>query len=227
MFQHFAHSAGRLVCTAIIAVALLVAPAAAWAQATGGQSGQIDFARANLPPATVEVDLGQEIFSDLFGLGDAAIEGIVQSLTQAGDTQSSEATQLAAGQLAAAREIVQLAKQVVREVHVRVYENMTDEKKTAVELASRFDEQLSSGQWDNVVKVRDGSDSAHVSFLRVEGSVLGVFLVVADGKDVVLANVVCDISPENIKNLTAAATKIGLENGLREAIEHKLKHRNR
>ena len=225
MFQQHSPRAGRAGGGAVLAVILLFGPAAALAQAADGQSGHIDFASADLPPATVEIDLSQEIFSDLFGLGDAAIEGIVQSLTQPSDAQSSEATELAAGQLAAAREIVQVAKEVVREVHVRVYEDTVDEKKTAVDLASRFDEQLHSGQWDNVVKVRDGGDSAHVSLLRVEGAVLGVFVVVADGNDVVLANVVCDISPENIKNLTAAATKIGLENGLREEIERKLKHR--
>ena len=33
------------------------------------------------------------------------------------------------------------------------------------------------------------------------------------------ANAVCDVSPENVKKLTSAATKIGLENGLKQAIE--------
>jgi hypothetical protein len=226
MFQQFLHRAGRWVCTATLAVAMLVAPAAAWAQAAG-QAGHIDFSSVDLPPATVEVDLSQEIFGDLFGLGDAAIAGVIQSLTQASDAQGSEATQFAAGQLAAAREIIQLAKKVVREVHVRVYENLADEEHSAVDLAARFDKQLSSGQWDSIIKVRDGNDSAHVSFQRVEGSVLGVFVVVADGNDIVLVNVVCDVSPENVKQLTAAATKIGLENGLRKVIEHQLKRQGR
>ncbi len=223
MFRHHSPRAGRTASGAALAVVLLFGPATALAQAVDGRSGHIDFASADLPPATVEVDLSQEIFSDLFGLGDAAIAGIVESLTQSNDAQSSQATELAAGQLAAAREIIQLAKQVVREVHVRVYENLGDEQNSALDLAARFKDQLSSGQWDSIVKVRNGNDSAHVSFQRVEGSVLGVFVVVADGNDVVLANVVCDISPENVKNLTAAATKIGLENGLRDVIERKLK----
>jgi len=223
MFRHHSPRAGRAASGAALAVVLLFGPATALAQAADGRSGHIDFTSVDLPPATVEVDLSQEIFSDLFGLGDAAIAGIVESLTQSNDAQSSQATELAAGQLAAAREIIQLAKQVVREVHVRVYENLGDEQNSALDLAARFKDQLSSGQWDSIVKVRDGNESAHVSFQRVEGSVLGVFVVVADGNDVVLANVVCDISPENVKNLTAAATKIGLENGLRDAIERKLK----
>ncbi len=222
MFRHHSPRAGRAASGAALAVVLLFGPATALAQAADGRSGHIDFTSVDLPPATVEVDLSQEIFSDLFGLGDAAIAGIVESLTQSNDAQSSQAIELAAGQLAAAREIIQLAKQVVREVHVRVYENLGDEQNSALDLAARFKDQLSSGQWDSIVKVRDGNDSAHVSFQRVEGSVLGVFVVVADGNDIVLANVVCDISPENVKNLTAAATKIGLENGLRDVIERKL-----
>ncbi len=224
MFRHQPPRAGRAASGAALAVILLCGPSAALAQAAGGQSGHIDFTSVDLPPATVEVDLSQEIFGDLFGLGDAAIAGVIESLTQSSDAQGSQATELAAGQLAAGREIIQLAKQVVREVHVRVYEKLGNEKNTALDLAARFDKQLASGQWDSIVKVRDGNDSAHVSFQRVEGSVLGVFVVVADGSEVVLANVVCDISPDNVKKLTAAATKIGLENGLREVIEQKLKH---
>ena len=224
MFKQNSPRVGRAASGAAFAVVLLFGPAMASAQAADGKTGHIDFASVDLPPATVEVDLSQEIFSDLFGLGDAAIAGIVESLTQSNDAQSSKATELAAGQLAAAREIIQLAKQLVREVHVRVYEKLSDEENNALELAARFEKQLTSGQWDSVIKIRDGNDSAHVSFQRVEGSILGVFVVVADGKDVVLANVVCDISPENVKKLTAAATKIGLENGLRDAIERKLRH---
>lgn len=90
-------------------------------------TGHIDFASVNLPPATVEVDLSQEIFSDLIGLGDAAIAGVVESLTQSNSAQSSEATESAADKLAAARKIMQLAKEVVRQVRVRVYDKFTEE----------------------------------------------------------------------------------------------------
>lgn len=225
MFKQHPPRVGRAAGGAALAVMLLFGPAMAMAQAADGNSGHIDFTSVDLPPATVEVDVSQEIFSDLFGLGDAAIAGVVESLLQSNDAQKSQATELAAEQLAAAREIIQLAKQVVREVHVRVYEKMTDDENSALKLAARFEEQLSGGQWDSIVKVRDGNDSAHISVQRVDGSILGVFVIVGDGSDMVLANVVCDISPENIKSLTAAATKIGLENGLRDVIEHQLKHR--
>ena len=196
-------------------------PTSAWAE---GPSGRIDFAGADLPPATVEVDLSQEIFSDLFGLGDAAIAGVIESLTNDRQSHESEATELAAEKLSAARQIVQLAKDVVQEVRLRVYEDYPEEAGNAADLSRRFDQQLSDGDWDNVVRVRDGDESVNVSFLRVEGSILGVFVAAADGSDVVLANIVCDISPENVKGLTSAATKIGLEHGLREELEDKLRH---
>jgi len=218
----------RVAGLAILSAALLLSPHLAFAQTSTPSEkavvARIDFASAQLPPATVEVDLSQEIFSDLFGLGDAAIAGVIQALTEANAAHSSPATEMAADQLAAARQLIELAEEVVTEVHVRVYENQAEGDNIAAELTSKFESQLASGHWDNVVKVRDGNDSAQISFLRVEGSVLGVFAIVADGRDVVLVNVVCDISPENITNLTAAATKIGLANGLRQAIEHELRH---
>jgi hypothetical protein len=36
-------------------------------------------------------------------------------------------------------------------------------------------------------------------------------------------NVVCDLSPENVKSLTSAATKIGLDNGLLMKLEAKFR----
>jgi hypothetical protein len=42
-----------------------------------------------------------------------------------------------------------------------------------------------------------------------------------------LANLVCDVSPENIKKLTSAAAKIGLENGLQQVLETKMREMHR
>ena len=41
-------------------------------------AGRLDFKAANLPEANVEVDLCQEMFRDLFGIGDAAIAGVAE-----------------------------------------------------------------------------------------------------------------------------------------------------
>lgn len=214
---------------AVVVALVFVGVAAARAQsatpAETGPDGRIDFAAANLPPATVEVDLTQGMFGDLFGLGDAAIAGVTEALSQSQAAEGNpETAAMAAEKLAAAQQIIGLAKDVVHEVRVRVYEDFPEASVEAVANGTLFDEQLTNGNWDKAIRIKDNNDSVQVSFKRSEGAIRGVFVVVADGKDVVLANVVGDISPENVKKLTAAATKIGLENGLLQELESKLRH---
>jgi len=214
---------------AVCAAFLLHGVAATCAQSTDAAgdapTGRIDFDAANLPAANVEVDLSQEVIKDLFGIGDAAVAGIAETLFNAADVNDeAQTTRLAAEQLEAARQILQLAGNVVREVRVRVYEDSPDEAQQLGELFAPFDEQLRAGQWETLARVRNEDETARVSVLRRSGAVRGIFVTAADGGDVVLANIVCDISPENVKKLTSAATKIGLENGLAQAIEIELKH---
>jgi Domain of unknown function (DUF4252) len=214
---------------AVAGAVLLLGIVAAQAQsaAADGPTGRIDFAAANLPPATVEVDLTQDVFGDLIGLGDAAVAGVAESLLQsAGANDNPDGLNLAADQLEAGRQILQIASQVVHEARVRVYDNLADKSEDTPAILSRFDGQLGADGWDTVVRVRDGDDSVRVSLVRSDGAVRGAFVVVADGNDVVLVNVVCDVSPENVKKLSAAATKIGLENGLGEVIKAKLHHKH-
>ena len=118
---------------------------------------------------------------------------------------------------------MQLASEVVREVRVRVYENLPEGAVEPDKLISHFDEQLSAGDWENVVRARDDNESVRVSLLRSDGAIRGAFIIVADGSDLVLANVVADVSPENVKKLTSAAARIGLENGLQQVIEAKMR----
>lgn len=193
-----------------------------------GTSGRIDFEAADLPPATVEVDLSQGMFNDLFGIGDAAVAGVAETLRQSAERNGGEGTRMAAEQLAAARQIIELASNVVHEVRVRVYDGMREGDVNAQQLAAKFDAQLRESNWDNVVVVRDNDASVRVSVLRGEGTVRGFFIVAGENDELVLANVVCDISPENVKKLTAAAAKIGLENGLQQVLEvqmREIKHR--
>jgi hypothetical protein len=191
--------------------------------------GRIDFNEANLPAATVEVNLSQGMFGDLVGLGEAAIAGVAETLRQsAGAGRGSEGTRIAAEQLAAAQQLVQLVQGIVHEVRVRVYEDFPKESVDADSLMTHFDNQLRSDNWENIVKVRDGKDSVRVSLLRKNGAVLGAFVVASDGRSLVLANVVGDVSPANVKKLTSAAAKIGLENGLQQVLDlkmQKLRHR--
>lgn len=191
-------------------------------------NGRIDFEVADLPAATVEVDLTNEMFGDLFGLGDAAIAGVAETLLQSAEpSPGAEGTRLAAEQLAAARQIIQLAREVVQEVRVRAYRNLPEEHVKAETLAAHFDQQLRGQNWDNVVRVRDEQQSVRISLLRDNGAVRGIFIVAGHGREAVLANLVCDISPANIKKLTSAAAKIGLENGLAPVLEMKMRELNR
>jgi hypothetical protein len=211
---------------ALAAVLITVASARAQeAESTPAEpAGRIKLGHVDLPPATVEVDLGREMFSDLFGLGDAAVAGLAETLMKSADgNREAAGTRLAAEQLAAARQIMQLASEVVREVRVRVYEDLPEGTVDSNSVMSHFDEQLSAGNWENVVRVRDDNESVRVSLLRSDGAIRGAFIVVADGSDLVLANVVADVSPENVKKLTSAAARIGLENGLQQVIEAKMR----
>jgi hypothetical protein len=175
--------------------------------------GRIDFGKASLPPANVELDLSQGMFGDLFGIGDAAIAGVAVALSKSSTGEHAEGTRMAAEKLAAARQIIELANKVVCEVRVRAYE------KSPGDLSSHFESQLHNGNWEQVLLVRKGEDNAHVSVIRRDNAIRGIFVVAGGHGGEALVNVVCDISPDNVKELTEAATKIGLENGLRRVIE--------
>lgn len=214
----------RLNSCALVALAIITGQAAtSAADEPDRRAGCIDFAAVDLPPAIIEVNLSQELFSDLFGLSDAAIEGAIQSLVQSNQADPSKAIEVAEDQLATAREILQLTKEVVREVHVRVYEDSSEEA-DLTELISHFQPQLDEGNWETVVKVDEGNELVNVSMLRSEGAIVGIFVVFVERNDAVIAHIIGDISPENVKQLTAKATKIGLEVGLRETLERELKH---
>jgi hypothetical protein len=191
---------------------------------SSGVLGRVEFQSGNLPPATVEVDLSQSMFRDLFGLGDAAVAGVAEAIMQSLDTQGdSPEMKLAADQLEAARQGLQLASDVIREVRIRVHAPAPDQLELIEQLNSHFSNQLDATGWDHIVRARQDEESVRVSVLRSDGAVRGLFVIAGNDEGIVLANIVCDISPENVKKLTAAATKIGLENGLRQALETELK----
>jgi hypothetical protein len=228
MIRFFYASSRHFVADAALTVAMLCTASAAYAQAserdTNAPAGKLNFEAANLPEANVEVDLSQDMFKDIFGIGDAAIAGVAESLKQSPrEGDAGQATKLAAHQLDALRQIVQLAGDVVREVHVRVYEDLPSDVEGPHALFRPFDEQLRTGNWETIARVRKDDEVVRVAALRQSGSVQGVFVVASDGRNAVLANIVCDVSPDNVKKLTSAATKIGLENGLAEKIQLKLK----
>jgi hypothetical protein len=223
-----ARRAGSIGAFAAIVFCSLAAAHAQESEDRSGPAGRIDFSQADLPAATVEVDLSQGMFHDLFGIGDAAVAGVAETLLKSSENGDAEGTRIAAQQLAAARQIMQLAADVVREVRVRVYSDLPESGARPEAVASKFDEQLREGEWDNVVRVREDDATVRVSLLRDNGAVRGIFVIAAENDEIVLANIVCDVSPENAKKLTTAAARIGLENGLAQMIEIKMtemKHR--
>lgn len=214
-------------CAAVLFCGLAAAQAQSL-QSSERVQGRIDFDSAKLPAATVEVDLSQEMFRDLFGLGDAAVAGVAESLLASTNGEAgTQGTRLAAEQLAAARQIMQLAGDVVHEVRVRVYEDLPEDSGVPSELMADYESQLADGNWETVMRVRDGDENVNLALVRNDGAVRGAFVVIADGRDLVLSNIVCDASPDAVKKLASAATQIGLENGLREALEQKMREMHR
>jgi hypothetical protein len=201
---------------ALLACAIAAAQPQFAVAAEGDVIGRISFEDADLPPANVEIELTQGMFNDLFGIGDAAVAGIAETLSKSGESaDGGEGVKVAAEQLEAARQILQLASEVVREVRVRGYEGAPEG------VAAHFDGKL-KGDWETLIRARKDEDNIRVSLLRNEGAIRGIFVVAANNEGLIIANVVCDVSPENAKKLTSAATKIGLENGLAQELEAKM-----
>jgi len=228
MYRQFSLVVGRGNGNGMLAAATLMLAVISHAQApaaeAAGSIGRLDFEAAKLPEANVEIDLGQDMFKDLFGIGDAAIAGVAESLVKsAGINDGAKGARLAAEQLNTARQIIQLAGNVVRELRVRVYEGRPEDAVSAEKLFKPFDEQLHNGKWETLARVHKDKNSVRVSAIRNDGAIQGIFITVTDGRNAVVANVVCDISPDNVKNLTSTATKVGLENGLAQVIEQKMK----
>jgi len=119
---------------------------------------------------------------------------------------------------------MQIAGNVIREVRVRIYQELPDDADDAQRLYKPFDEQLRAGNWETLARVRNDEDVVRISAIRKGGALQGIFIVASDGESVALVNVVCDVSPKNVKKLTSAATKVGLENGLAQMIESQMKN---
>jgi hypothetical protein len=185
-------------------------------------TGRIEFDYTDGPAPSVELDLGQGMFNDLFGIGDAAVAGVAEALAQsAGTKQDAEGTRFAAEQLKAAREIVQTVQQVVHGVRVRVYQGVGDQSAQMEKLIGHYDEKVRAEKWETILRAHDRAQSVAVSAVRDAGGIKGVFVAATDSHDTVLVNVVCDISPENVKKLTNAATNISLPAGLGQDLERK------
>jgi hypothetical protein len=150
------------------------------------------------------------------GLGDAAIAGVAEALqtAPAGNESTQADVKLATNQLAAIRTIVSSVQGAVGEV--RVY--AASEGMDVASLVNHYDAKLNESAWTKIVHGRDDEKFATVFLMRDSGAIRGVFVVATEGRELVLVNVLCDISPERIKQITKQATSIGLELGGEDAL---------
>ena len=195
------------------------------------EAGRVEFDHPGAGDASVQVDLPAGLLGDVVGLGDAAVAGIAESLLQAKtqDEKLQTNVKLATEQLAGIRSILGNVQQAVGEVRVRVYQGGEDELKIDPKaVAKHYSEKLAGTEWAKIVQVRDGDESATVFLMRRDGAIRGVFVVASDGHEMAVVNVLCDISPERVKQITQQATSIGLKVGgeeqLREVLEDILEH---
>lgn len=209
---------------AVVAV-LFTGSAALHAQtATAADSnsvGRVEFDAPDVPKANVELNLGPEMFNDLFGIGDAAVAGVAEALAKSAEAQGADGARFAAERLAAARQIVQIVGEVVQGVRIRAYENSLDQTQTE-KLLSYYDQKLSTAKWDTIVRANKDNKTATISLIRNGGAIKGIFIAAVEGDKAVLVNVLCDVSPENAKKLTSTAAESGLKAGLAQVLEQKM-----
>jgi hypothetical protein len=79
------HFAVDTLAAALLLLGLSAAYSHAAEETVKAPAGRLDFEAANLPEANVEVDLSQDMFQDLFGIGDAALAGVAESLLKGGN----------------------------------------------------------------------------------------------------------------------------------------------
>lgn len=205
---------------ALLGVAAMAEESAS--KTTAAASGNIALDCPDAPRATFELDLSQGMFQDLFGIGDAAIAGAVESLKQSAGKADGKESHLAAEQLEAVRQLVQLSGNLVQGVRVRVYELGKDKTAPTDKFLEYYGKKLHTGNWETVFRVHDDDQSVDVSVVRSNGSIKGLFIIGTDYENLILANVVCDVSPENMKKLGAAIANSGLQDELGQALQIKI-----
>jgi hypothetical protein len=187
-------------------------------------AGRIKFDYPGKARATVEVDLDREMFASFFSIGEGAITGAVEALNEAPEGQpGSDAVREAAARAAGAKELIAIAKDVVNDVHVRIYDGIQRDSEESGDIIEHYNKQLDENGWDNVVRVSEGAKGVRVSIARGNDSIQGLFISVFEGDELVLVNLTCDISPENAQRLANAAVKSGLQAGLGPALEKAMK----
>lgn len=212
--------ARELAAVALAAVALFAGarPAAAADEVT---PGAVTFDSAG-PKPTVDLTLSPGMFRDLFGLGDAAVAGMIEALQRAQQQNgAAEELQFGADQLQLVQQVIGEAQKFVRQVRVRVYKGggSSDAALDPAAIHQQYATQLSGAGWEQVVSAQEDNKQVQVSIYRSEGAVRGVFVAAqGDHGELALVNAVCELSPENVKRLTDLAVSAGLKFGLQDEL---------
>jgi len=179
-------------------------------------SGEVSLDLPNAPPATVEIDLSRGLIRHALSLGDAAIAGFLDGLKTEASSQTADSAKFIAGQLTSARELSDIASEAIHEVHVRVWDSLPNEGQVVERALEHFDTELEGTNWEQVLSVRDKNDSVRVFVQRDSQaeSIRGVFVIVGDGNDLVLANATGDLSPDKVQRFVSSATKVAMKLGL-------------
>lgn len=213
-----------------VSIAFLVALLGSAATAVNAQervekeriAGRIDFDHAEIPhaEAAFELDLGKGMLTDVSGLLGAALDGFVEGLLESVKGEQSQAIKQSAEYLRSVQEIVSQVGGAVSEVRVRGYDRLTDEdegKRSA--LIAHYQKRVEESNWDDLVRVRERNATAIVSALRQDGAIRGLFIIGSEGNNLVLVNVVCDLSPEKVKVVAKNIAKLSMKLGLEQELE--------
>ena len=139
----------------------------------------------------LEVDLSQEMFRDLFGIGDAAIAGIAETVVNSADggTDAAKHMQLTAEQAGGCSRNCRTGGMSFAKCALRLSKVYPRKLTMRKQLFKPFDAQLRAAKWETIVRVRENEQIARVSVLRRDGAIQGVFFVATDGDSAVIANV--------------------------------------
>jgi hypothetical protein len=184
--------------------------------------GRIEFDYANAPPATVELDLSQGLLADFAGIGQAAIAGVSQALSES-SAGSDEAIRQSSEHLQSVNQIVSALTGVIHEVRVRVYDDLGQDASTRDSMVAHYQQKLRGTDWESIVRVSEDNANVNVSAVRSDGAIRGVFVVVTEDDEVVMANIVCELTPEKVQQVTHQATSIGMKMGLEQAIREMMR----
>jgi len=119
-------------------------------------------------------------------------------------------TKQSAEHLRAVNDILEIDGQLVREVRQRIFADVTEQAQDIhPAMISHYQDKLEGTNWGNVIRIRDGDDRVVVCVRRHSSVIQGLFLTVSDVEDLVLVSVVCQLTAENVKQLTNKPQELG------------------